>query len=521
MKLGRARASLIATLALPVALGGPAAGPPAGAATAGAGASGRSVAGASLLVKLDPARQGPVVSSDFVGLSLETPAVRSPAIVSGDPSLERLLDDLGPGVLRISGDSADRTQWLGSPAPVAPWAVATLAPADIDHLAALMHATGWSLALGLNLGHPRPAAIAEEARTASAALGQSLAGLEIGNEPDLYTRPLPAPFRSSLGASALRPARWGFADYEAEVAQLRGALSAAGVSAPLWGPDTAGSSWLDRYGARAVAGLAVLTAHLYPFDRCVGGQPTRGPSQASLLARAVAQHEARLIHRLAGNAATLGLRLRIDETNSVACGGQRGVSDTFAAALWALDYSLTAASNGAAGINFHGGLGSCSSGGTIVSPWYSPLCSLPDGRLRARPEYYALLLLRSLEGSSFVRADCHTTGNVSVFALRAPDGTLRVVVDDMEPSSSSSKSGHRRATPLRVTLRTPREVGSGSVIRLSAPSIGARSRLTLGGVSLGADGSLPAARAEPIAGGSGRFVVEVDPASAALVTLVR
>jgi hypothetical protein len=270
-----------------------------------------------------------------------------------------------------------------------------------------------------------------------------------------------------------------------------------------------------------VAGLAVLTAHLYPFDRCVRGQPTRGPSQASLLARRVAQHEALLIHRLAGDAATRGLRLRIDETNSVACGGQRGVSDTFAAALWALDYSLTAASNGAAGINFHGGLGSCSSGGTIVSPWYSPLCSLPDGRLRARPEYYALLLLRSLEGSSFVRADYHTTGNVSVFALRAPDGTLRVVVDDMEPSSSSSKSGHRRATPLRVTLRAPREVGSGSVIRLSAPSIGARSRLTLGGVSLGADGSLPAARAEPIAGGSGRFVVEVDPASAALVTLVR
>ena len=36
-----------------------------------------------------------------------------------------------------------------------------------------------------------------------------------------------------------------------------------------------------------------------------------------------------------------GLRFRLDEVNSVTCGGTRGVSDTFATALWAPDALLS------------------------------------------------------------------------------------------------------------------------------------------------------------------------------------
>src|SRR5205807_1152514 len=80
-----------------------------------------------------------------------------------------------------------------------------------------MSATGWRLLLGLNLGHPIPRAIVEEARAAAAILGRSLAGVAIGNEPDLFTRPAASPFRLLLGSAALRPPEWGLSAYEAEI----------------------------------------------------------------------------------------------------------------------------------------------------------------------------------------------------------------------------------------------------------------------------------------------------------------
>lgn len=44
------------------------------------------------------------------------------------------------------------------------------------------------------------------------------------------------------------------------------------------------------------------------------------------------------------------------ETNSAACHGLAGVSDTLGAALWMLDYSLTGASLGMDGLYFHNGV---------------------------------------------------------------------------------------------------------------------------------------------------------------------
>jgi hypothetical protein len=472
-----------------------------------------------LTVTVDLAHSGPVIPSDFLGLSFDTPTVDSRAIVSMAPALSRLLSGLGNGVLRLSGDSADRTQWLPSRSAAASWAAAALTPADLRNLATLMRAAGWRLILGLDLGHPIPTAIVDEARSAVSILGSSLAGLAIGNEPDLYTRPVSQPFRSALGSEPLRPAGWGLRQYRLELAKLSGALAAAAVSTPLFGPDTTSQAWLNSYAAQVPERVETLAPHLYPLDRCLGGRLTPGPSASSLLSRDVARREAVRIEGFVHAAASHGLPLRIDETNSVACAGQPGVSDTFAATLWALDYSLIAAREGVAGLNFHGGLGACQGAGTIVSQWYSPLCAMPGGQLRARPEYYALLSLRSLEGCAFVRAAYRTSRDISVYALRARDGTLRVVIDDMETAAGTGSTTSQLPSPVQVTVQVARTYQHGSVIRLSAPSIQAKGGVTLGGKSLGSDGSLPSPLPTPIAGSSGRFAVQVTPGTAALVTL--
>jgi hypothetical protein len=515
---------------------------------------------------------GAVIPATFLGLSWETTALASPLLAPPSAQLAQLLRGLGPGLLRISGVSVDRTRWsapaaasgqasgsapgsasapasgqaptapgtasapASGQAPTAPgtapapWQLAAIGPPDLEHLGALMRESGWRLLLGLDLGHLEAPALVQEAAAASAMLGGSLAGVQIGNEPDLFTRVPSAPFRALLGDERLREPPWGLQQYETEITSLRGALAAGGAAAPLYGPDTAGPAWLASYAQVEGRGLAALAQHYYPLDRCSGGRLLEhGARLVSLLGTRVALDERRLLASLVRLAAGSGLPLRIDEANSVACAGQPHVSDTFGAALWALDFSLLAAREGVSGINFHGGLGLCGAGG-IGSPWYSPLCSLPGGQVHVRPEYYALLALRSLEGCAFVPVSYTTPANAAVFALRAPDGSLRVVVDDMELASSGARrsgarhggarrGGARAPAPLRVTLSAGPSFTRATVLRLSAPAASSSGGATFGGAAVALDGSFAGAASQPVRFANGAFAVTVKPASAALLTI--
>jgi hypothetical protein len=461
-----------------------------------------------------------VIPASFLGLSWETTSLESPSLSSPSPQLARLLRALGPGLLRISGVSVDRTRWSPPATAAAPWQLTAIAPADLEHLGALMRESTWRLLLGLDLGHLEAPALVQEDLAASALLGGSLAAVEIGNEPDLYTHAPSAPFRALLGVEHLRVPPWGIGQYLAEITSLRAALAAGGAAAPLYGPDTAGPAWMASYAQAQGRGLAALVAHYYPLDRCSGGRLlVHGASLQSLLGTRVAHNEQRLLRALMRLAAANALPLRIDEANSVACAGQPHVSDTFGAALWALDFSLLAAREGASGINFHGGVGQCGAGG-IVSPWYSPLCALPDGQLHARAEYYALLALRSLEGCAFVPVTYSAPPDIAVFALRAPDGSLRVVIDDTQlPQPRRRRQKAQPASPVTVTVSAPASYTKASIVRLAAPAASSIGGTTFGGAAVAPDGSFPGALSAPLAFASGAFVAKLAPASAAIVTL--
>jgi hypothetical protein len=194
----------------------------------------------------------------------------------------------------------------------------------------------------------------------------------------------------------------------------------------------------------------------------------------------------------------------------VSCGGKSGVSNTFAAALWATSYIAQTMAAGAAGINFQGAPATCAG--------YSPVCAtshahLLDGALQPQPEWYALLLARELAGNRPV----HTTilprrrPNLTVTALRGPHGALRFVLVDEDPPGS-------RAVALSL------HVGGGyrgaNTLTLTAPSPRAISGVRLGGRTVAADGSwqqpsrLPQL---PIRGGV--IALTMAPSSAALVTV--
>src|SRR5438552_6048172 len=54
---------------------------------------------AGIAVNIHSAHPGAVIPSSFLGLSMETPVVDSPAVVCAAPALVRLIRQLGPRVL--------------------------------------------------------------------------------------------------------------------------------------------------------------------------------------------------------------------------------------------------------------------------------------------------------------------------------------------------------------------------------------------------------------------------------------
>jgi hypothetical protein len=448
-------------------------------------------------VSVDASDPGATVPQNFLGLSFELSSLRRIASYAGGGDLVALLRSLGPGVLRFGGVSADtQVAWTDEATPRPAWAVSAIGPPDLRELARLASESGWHVLLTIGLGHFEPEAAAREAAAAKAALGEWLAGIELGNEPNAY----------ALHGLRLEP--WTFVQYDEQVATYRSAIEAAAPGIPLAGPDTSGSSAYENWGLGEAVDQrpALLTGHHYPL-RC-GEQPA--PSIARLLSPLIRQREELSLRRYVFIAQESDIPFRLDETNSVSCGGVAGVSDTFAAALWAMGYLTQAISAGVSGINFHGNPANCSG--------YTPLCAptpedLASGELAAQPEWYALLLARALIGERPVRAitSAPSTTNLQVSALLAGDGALHVVIVDDDPAG---------ARKVAVQLRLGSGYGGAGILSLTGPAPTALSGVRLGGLTVAPSGAWTQPAKLPYAPNRhGVITVALRPSSGALLTI--
>lgn len=108
-------------------------------------------------------------------------------------------------------------------------------------------------------------------------------------------------------------------------------------------------SWIEEFAEKAASEVVLLSGHYYaewpPEDprMTIGRLLERDPRLPTNTPRRM--EVSRKSHR----------PFRMTEGNSCYNGGKRGVSDTFASALWAADYMLFLAQSGYAGVNFHGG----------------------------------------------------------------------------------------------------------------------------------------------------------------------
>ncbi len=325
------------------------------------------------------ASDGPDISEDFIGLSYEAQWVSPEADGNHyfDPqhkALTRLFKTLGVKSLRMGGNSVDRPK------------VARPTLDDIDKLFDFAREADCRIIYSLQLLNNTDAGYARSvAERIYGKHSDAIAYMAIGNEPSYYK------------------------DYDRQLRPhwepLQQAISSAAPEARFCGPDDnpnpgITSRLINDYGV--IGGdmtpvMALSSMHYYPGD-CAYRNPFKVRDNSELIPCDPAEKRETLLaddlfgqYEIVWNKMdTVFSRLpfRLTETNSIWYGGLKDASDSYAAALWALDYMFWWACKGAQGVNFHTG-DRVGGGEGIVAASYSAF--VRDGRgFDIRPLSYAM-----------------------------------------------------------------------------------------------------------------------------------
>ena len=423
--------------------------------------------------------QAGTMPARFVGLSYEKSKLSQPLFSGSNTDLIGLFQRLGPGLLRIGGNSVDETTWNPTGPGQTP---GQTAPSDVDALAAFLSSAGWPVLYGVNLAQSTPAVAASEVAYAAKTLGSSLVGIEIGNEVDLY-------------AGHYFPSTWNFSDYLALWQSFASAILAQTPGVPLTGPVVAyNTTWFSSFAQAEGNSVVLLSAHYYRGN---------GQSPSSTIQELISYPDANLetyLSALKYPATVAAVPFRLAETNSFYNGGAPNISDSYASALWAIDHLFTIALGGGAGANFHGG-----GNGT----GYTPIADSNGVVVEARPEYYgALLVALAGQGSLLETTVAAGSLNVSAYTVQNSPTKLSVILVNKDATQN-----------LQFTATCPGAVQSASLQVLAGPSLPATSGVTIQGGAVNPDGSFSpqSSYGASVAGNS--FTGYVPAASAVLIVV--
>jgi hypothetical protein len=442
-----------------------------------------SAAAQTVTINVHTDQPGIAIPSDFLGFSFSIGDLAATDGLHFDiPPYQRMVAQLAPGWLRFGGTPVDTTAWQRG-ARTASTPHNTLVSGDVDRALGFARVTGFHEVLfGLNLATGTPATAADEAAYLYQSGSDVMYGLELGNEPDLFV------------PQGLLPAGYTVSDYISEYTTFANAIQAETPKAVLTGPAVTSYSidtWIAPFAQQMGPRIALITLHLYPL---IEGSATI----AELLGPSIQQKANTGGADLRGIALGANRPWRMAETNSVNDGGQDGLSNVFASALWAVDYMFTLAGQSATGVNFEGG---GTGNYTVIAPG-------ANNTATPRPLYYAMLLFRAAARGRLVPLDLKTNGiNLTAYGALDTDATLRVTVVNKDLSHDAA-----------VQITPGGHYASATIMRLTAPSIDALTGTTLAGAQVAADGSWTPVEQETVAAAGGVFASTVPSGSAALFT---
>ncbi|KAI9202524.1 uncharacterized protein BJ171DRAFT_627403 [Polychytrium aggregatum] len=355
-------------------------------------------------------QNGPTVPSSFISLSIEWADVvlafgkGNGSFACCNPTMIQLLKNLngdlhgsdGP-IIRIGGNSASRMWWSG--ATVTAFSrpqtqSSAVSTGSVKLLGELAASTGIRLILDVTEVPANP--IFSQDFVQHGILPnidpQYIVAIEVGNEPDHYL---------------LRSAPYTWDNYTAEIKNYDTALeyALASTSIPLQGPSITGCDyqklpcWLDKLPqfASDFPDFRYISFHRYgQLGQCSFLTGPTNTTIASLLNDPQPGDLDFIQPAFVQQLRQQNRELVLGEGSSVSCGGLTGISDTFAATLWAANMMFELAFRGVSRFHLHG-----------VSTQYTPFKIDPaTGNVQAGSIYYAAALFNRLHGGA---------ANVSIF----------------------------------------------------------------------------------------------------------
>ncbi|CAK7221815.1 hypothetical protein SBRCBS47491_004657 [Sporothrix bragantina] len=254
--------------------------------------------------------------------------------------------------IRIGGTTQDRATYDASSADYVDYTVAssTDAPSALTFGPSFMSLAGGysgSVVLGLNRGYNNVTNTIAAAQTAVKNMGNLIA-IELGNEPEYFAsagQAITSGISWTPAADAASQDNW---DIWVGSAVAKKAIIQAGVwlSSP--------STW----GNAELIATENTTAQQYVGTYCHHNYP--GGTIQSLMTHSTIASNVNGYKSDIAAALAVGKPYVFGETNSATGGGASGVSPTYGAALWTMDYSLRAVANNVSRLYFHHGtVGAC------------------------------------------------------------------------------------------------------------------------------------------------------------------
>ncbi len=457
-------------------------------------------------ISVSHAELGPPVSAGFVGIATELWDVEkevgtNPA--EPDVPFEQLVRNLAPHgglTLRIGGDSTDWSWWPVTGMKQPPWVRWTMTPAWAAVTKRLVDDLHAHVIIGVNMEADNPQVATTEVDQIQSRVGGSVPiTYELGNEPELYSH---FTFYNQHGKAVLgRPKGYSYSDITSQWNQLAHTLA----HIKLAGPGYSGLSALPYAGQflGATRRLSLLTVHTYPLksSRCGAGNLQENdlfqPQSLQTLASELGSWTSTAHH--------YGVPVRVDEMNSVTCGGSPSFSKTFGPGLWALNILPLYAEAGAAGVNFQ-------TRPYTAQNLIQPHETATGWQMQVQPEYYGMLAFAQLTppGSRLLRVST-TPDGLYTWAVRTPQGQTHVIVTNV--------TAHAAA----VAVSTADAGGPATVeaLRANSDALAASGGITLGGQTLSSTtGKLTGRRVtRTVHSSHGEYHLTVPAASAAIITL--
>ncbi|KAF8322044.1 hypothetical protein DL93DRAFT_2162895 [Clavulina sp. PMI_390] len=476
-----------------------------------------------------------VIQDNFPGISLEFNVVNH--LIGSSPSsvptpmvnyLKNLRSRMSSDFrLRVGGNSLDGSFYNPSASQMINFNIAstsngvenipvTYGPQILSTLKQLSSDVGGIYhLLGLSLIYPsNDTDVINFAQAAEQALGSSLDSFLVGNEPDLYEE------------NHKRPPNYTVTDYSGELNKVVGDLHQASVGTTLGAPSLCCNhpNWgladvlTATHNTNAINQLKYASLQHYPQESCDSNGVDRW--NISYLTNHTAVQALMTTFQADGvlMARNAGKQVIMDEFNTASCGGQPGRSDTFAAAMWTVDYEL-----GMAAHNYSAAYVHTREPGVAYDIFtYPNTSSAENSGWTTGPQYYSLLLLTealstlgsSSSGSVVVDLNLPnptTTWGYAIYDSSSLSGAPRTLVLANTGTSSTTfvlPSGLAPTSMLKSVVRT-----------MSAPSVTEKSNIKYAGQSVDGTGTIQGKHSQTTLSCSGGCNVQVSGPSVALVVL--